>query len=154
TLFHFQRLKGLTGNLSDGTELEDFHREQSGGTFGGPIKKDQTFFFGAVEGINGNFTRPNLSVPIGTPCSVQSPTITANEALINSSADCQRRALLSFFQASRGQDEGQPIKHPVKTLALLLKTDVNINAKNRLVVSYNFNHSRKENETFDVGTYG
>ena len=27
-------------------------------------------------------------------------------------------------------------------------------AANRLSASYNFNHSRKENETFDVATYG
>ena len=39
-------------------------------------------------------------------------------------------------------------------MALLLKTDVNLNRANRLTISYNFNHSRKENETFDVATYG
>ena len=30
SLFHFQRLEGLTGELSDGTTLEKFHREQVG----------------------------------------------------------------------------------------------------------------------------
>ncbi|MBA3640607.1 MAG: TonB-dependent receptor [Acidobacteria bacterium] len=30
SLFHFQRLGALTGDLSDGTQLEDFHREQWG----------------------------------------------------------------------------------------------------------------------------
>ena len=33
SLFHFQRLEGLTGDLSDGTTLESFHREQFGGTY-------------------------------------------------------------------------------------------------------------------------
>jgi hypothetical protein len=107
-----------------------------------------------IEGITGDFTRPNLSVPIGDPCPVQNPTIGANEALINSSGDCQRRALLNFFQTTLGQNEGLPVAHPIKTAALLLKTDVNFNPDNRLSVSYNFNHSRKENETFDVATYG
>ena len=31
-LFYFQRLEALTGELSDGTTFEDFHREQFGGT--------------------------------------------------------------------------------------------------------------------------
>lgn len=154
SLFHFQRLEGLTSQLSDGSSLEGFHREQFGGTIGGPLKKDRAFYFGAFEGITGNFERPNLSVPIGTPCALQNPTVQANEALINGSADCQRRALLSFFQARLGQDEGQPIEHPITTAAMLLKGDVNVDADNRLGVSYNFNHSRKENETFDVATYG
>jgi len=154
TAFYFQRLEALTGDLSDGTKLEDFHREQFGGTIGGPISRDKTFYFAAIEGITGDFTRPNLSVPIGDPCPVQNPTIGANEALINSSGDCQRRALLNFFQTTLGQNEGLPVAHPIKTAALLLKTDVNFNPDNRLSVSYNFNHSRKENETFDVATYG
>ena len=152
--FYFQRLEGLTGDLSDGTTLEDFHREQFGGTFGGPLKKDKAFFFGAIEGITGDFQRPGLSAPIGTPCPCRRPTLGANEALINSSPDCQRLALLNFFQSRLGQDEAQPLQHPIKTVALLLKTDVNLTAANRLSVSYNFNHSRKENETFDVATYG
>ena len=154
SLFYFQRHESMTGNLSDGTSLQDFHREQFGGTFGGPIKRDKAFFFGAVEAIAGDFTRPNLSVPIGDPCPVANPTIGANEALINGSGDCQRLALLGFFQGTLGQNEGLPIEHPIKTVALLLKNDVHLNANNLLSVSYNFNHTRKENETFDVATYG
>ncbi len=154
SVFYFQRFEGLTGQLSDGTSLEGFHREQFGGTAGGPIKRDTLFFFGAFEGITGNFTRPNLSVPIGAPCPVQNPTVPANEGQINESPDCQRRALLTFFQSRLGQDESQPIEHPINTTALLFKGDANLNANNRLSVSYNFNHSRKENETFDVATYG
>ena len=155
SMFYFQRLEGLTGDLSDGTKLEDFHREQFGGTIGGPIQRDRAFYFGAIEGITGDFTRLNLGVPIGTtPCPVSAPTIGANEQLIIDNPDCQRRALLSFMQTSLGQDESLPIEHPIKTVAILLKSDFNVNAANRLGVSYNFNHSRKENETFDVATYG
>ncbi len=154
SLFHFQRLQALTGDLSDGSELNDFHREQFGGTLGGPLKKDKAFFFVAAEGITGNFERPNLSVPIGTPCPVANPTVQQNEALINSTPDCQRTALLNFFRTRLGLDEGQPVEHPIDTKALLLKLDWLLNPSNTLSVSYNFNHSRKENETFDVPTYG
>src|SRR5436190_4425909 len=51
SLFHYQRLEGLTGKLSDGTSLEKFHREQFGGTLGGPVKTDKAFYFFAIEGI-------------------------------------------------------------------------------------------------------
>lgn len=154
SLFHFQRLEALTGELSDGSTLENFHREQFGGTIGGPIRRDRAFFFAALEGITGNFERPNLSRPIGTPCPVTSPTLAANAALIASSGDCQRLALLNFYRTTLGQEEGAPIEHPITTAALLVKSDTNLNTANRLAVSYNFNHSRKENETFDVATYG
>ena len=61
SLFYFQRLEGLTADASDGTPLTDFHREQYGGTVGGPIVKDRAFFFFALEGIQENLQRPNLS---------------------------------------------------------------------------------------------
>ena len=155
SLFHFQRLEGLSGDLSDGTKLEKFHREQFGGTVGGPLKKDKAFYFFAVEGITGNFQRPNLSVQLGpTACPVQTPTVQLNEALINSNGDCQRTALLGFFRSRLGQDEGLPLEHPVKTAATLLKLDLVASTSNNVSASWNFNHSRKENETFDVATYG
>ena len=91
---------------------------------------------------------------LGTPCPVNNPTVPANEALINSNPDCQRTALLNFFNTRLGQDEGLPVEHPIDTKAMLLKLDWMLNTSNTLSVSYNFNHSRKENETFDVATYG
>src|SRR6266487_6832315 len=41
SLFHFQRLEGLASNTSDGKPLKNFHREQFGGTVGGPARKDK-----------------------------------------------------------------------------------------------------------------
>ncbi|MEO5897359.1 MAG: TonB-dependent receptor, partial [Vicinamibacterales bacterium] len=154
SLFHFQRLAGLTGDLSDGTKLEDFHREQWGGTYGGPLKQDKAFIFAALEGITGNFKRPNLGRQLGaTPCPVNNPTVQQNEALINANPDCQRTALLAFFNG-RGQNEASPIEHPVKTIAFLGKLDFIASQNNNVSGSWNFNHSRKTNETFDVATYG
>jgi hypothetical protein len=155
SLFHFQRTEGLTGELSDGTSLDKFHREQFGGTIGGPLRKDKAFFFLATEGITGNFERPNLSRQVGdVPCPVQNPTLQQSESLINAIGDCQRLALLGFFQSRLGLSEGNPIRHPNKTFALLGKIDAAVNANNTVSGSWNFNHSRKENETFDVATYG
>ena len=155
SLFAFQRHESLTSELSDGSSLDGFHREQWGGTFGGPIRRDKVFFFGALEGINGNFTRPNLGRQLGaTACPVASPTVQANGALIDANPDCQRTALLGFLSARLGMDESRPIEHPIETIALLGKIDVAASPNNNVSGSWNFNHSRKENETFDVATYG
>jgi len=154
SLFHFQRLEGLTSNTSDGKPLKDFHREQFGGTLGGPIVKDKAFFFVAVEGIRENLQRPNLSEPLGSPCPVAAPTVPANEALISGNPECQRVALLNFFQTRLGQQEGAPIDHKIKNNAILGKLDWTLNPSNNLSVSYNFNFSENENQTFDVSTYG
>jgi hypothetical protein len=154
-LFFFLRNEGLSSELSDGTNFEEFHREQWGGTIGGPIRKDKAFFFAAVEGINGDFLRPNLSRQVGpVPCPVTNPTVQQHESLIIGNPDCQRTALLSFLSSTVGVDDGRPIEHPVETLALLGKVDVAANTTNNVSASWNFNHSRKENETFDVATYG
>jgi len=154
SLFWNQRLEALTSTRSDGTKLNDFNLSQLGGTIGGPIKKDKAFFFFALEHIRERQTRANLSTPIGTSCSVQNPTVQANEALINGSADCQRRALLNFFQTTRQSDEGQPIAYRVRNTAFLSKLDVDVTQSNKFSASYNFDHSRNTNQTFDVPTYG
>lgn len=155
SLFHFQRLEALTANASDGTPLTDFRREQFGGNIGGPIKRDKAFFFIASENINERLTRANLSTPIGpTPCPVSAPTLTANEALINGNADCQRLALIAFFRANRNQEEGNPVSRRIRNNALLGKIDWDVTKNNRLTISHNFDYSRNTNQTFDVNTYG
>ncbi|HUQ34424.1 MAG TPA: TonB-dependent receptor [Pyrinomonadaceae bacterium] len=154
-LFHFQRLEALTANTSDGKPLTDFHREQFGGNVGGPIKRNKAFFFLSFEQIFENLTRANLSEPIGsTPCPIQNPTIAANEALINGNTDCQRLALLGFIRATRGQEEGLPVKRPIRNSAILGKVDWDLTQNNRLTISHNFDYSKNENQTFDVATYG
>src|SRR5215470_9115845 len=93
--FEYFRTEGLTAATSDGKPLQDFRRNQFGGSFGGPISKDKLFFFAAGEGIRENLTRTNLSVPIGTACAqvfVFDGTA-GTDANINSSPDCQRQSL-------------------------------------------------------------
>jgi len=155
SLFHFQRLEGLTADASDGTPPTDFHREQFGGTLGGPIKRDRLFYFVALEHINENLQRANLSRSLGT-CGVAAPVITnpAHETLINGSTECQRLALLNFFRTTRGQEEGNPIDHKIDNTAILGKVDAALNPSNNLSASYNFDYSSNDNQTFDVATYG
>jgi outer membrane receptor for ferrienterochelin and colicin len=152
--FYFQRLEALTAHTSDGKPLRDFHREQYGGTVGGPFSRDKAFYFLAFEGIRENLTRANLSEPIGTPCPIAAPTILANEALINGNDDCQRLALINFFRTTRNQEEGLPVAHKINNQAFFAKVDFNLNNSNQLAVSYNFDYSKNTNQTFDVPTYG
>jgi outer membrane receptor for ferrienterochelin and colicin len=153
--FYFQRFEGLTANTSDGKPLTDFHREQYGGTVGGPFKKDKAFYFLAFEGIRENLSRANLSEQIGsTPCPITTPTIGANEGLIAGNEDCQRLALINFIRTTRSQEEGLPVIHKIDNQAIFAKVDFNLNAANQLAISYNFDHSENTNQTFDVNTYG
>jgi outer membrane receptor for ferrienterochelin and colicin len=153
--FYFQRFEGLTANTSDGKPLTDFHREQYGGTVGGPFSKNKAFYFFAFEGIRENLSRANLSEQIGaTPCPITTPTIGANEALIAGNDDCQRLALINFFRTTRNQEEGLPVIHKIDNQAVFAKVDFNLNEANQLAISYNFDHSENTNQTFDVNTYG
>jgi hypothetical protein len=153
--FYYLRHKSLTSNTSDGKELQDFRRHQFGGTIGGPIIKDKAFYFFAVEGIRENLLRPNLSEQIGsTACPVSTPTIGANEPIIISNPDCQRLALLNFFQSTRNSNEGLPVIKKIDNLAFLSKLDWDVNSSNKFSASYNFDHSKNTNQTFDVPTYG
>jgi outer membrane receptor for ferrienterochelin and colicin len=154
SVFYFQRLEALSANTSDGKSLKGFRREQFGGTVGGPIKKDNAFYFFSFEGVREKLQRENLSAAIGTPCSVAAPTIAANEALINGSPDCQRRALINFFRTSRNQEEGLPVSHRINNNAVLAKFDWDVTRNNKLGISYNFDYSKNTNQTFDVSTYG
>ncbi len=153
SLFHFQRLESLSADTSDGKPLQDFHREQFGGTVGGPIIKQKMFYFGAVEQILENFSRPNLSASLGS-CPVGTPVVGTNDALIGTNTECQRLALLNFFKTSVNQNEGLPVQHQIHNTAILGKYDWNLNSANTLSASYNFDRSNNPNQTFDVPTYG
>jgi hypothetical protein len=156
SLFEYQRLKALSSSTSDGEPLEGFHREQFGGSIGGPIKKDKLFFFGSAEGIREDLTRKNLSTPIGTPCAVN-PVFDgtpATDAIISSSPDCQRVALLNFLQTNFNEDDGKAVDHSIRNAAVFGRVDYNLNANNQIFGSYSFDWSKNPNQTFDVPTYG
>ncbi len=141
--------------------LTDFHREQFGGSVGGPIIKDKLFYFGAAEGIFENFQRPNLSTynsaAVGSaPCPISNPTFRSNitDAQIDANGDCQRLVLINFYKSNFNENEGLPVNHNVKNGAFFGRMDYTFNPKNQFFGSYNFDYSRNPNQTFDVATYG
>ena len=62
SVFYNQRLKGLTSEPKVGQGPTKFHREQFGGTIGGPIARDRMFFFTNFEYLKQNETQSNLRV--------------------------------------------------------------------------------------------
>jgi hypothetical protein len=159
--FYYQRLEALTASTSDGTPLTNFHREQFGGSAGGHIIKDKLFFFAAAEGIDENLLRANLSAynakALGSgACPISNPTFRGNitDAQIDANGDCQRQVLINFYKANFNENEGLPVDKVIHNGAFFGRMDYNINAKNQLFGSYNFDYSRNPNQTFDVATYG
>jgi outer membrane receptor protein involved in Fe transport len=63
--FHFFRNKLLNSRSFFDTRRPDFQQNQFGGTLGGPIRRDRTFFFGAYEGrkIRQGISSDNVRVP-------------------------------------------------------------------------------------------
>jgi len=154
--FEYFRTEALTAATSDGKPLDNFRRNQFGGSMGGPIIKDKLFFFGAGEGIRENLTRPNLSVPMGTACAVTNPVFNSNitDAAIAASSDCQRQVLVNFMQTNFNEKDGLPVDHLVRNGAGFGRVDYNLNAKNQIFGSYNYDYSKNSNQTFDVPAYG
>jgi Carboxypeptidase regulatory-like domain/TonB-dependent Receptor Plug Domain/TonB dependent receptor len=156
--FEYFRTEALTAAASDGTPLTGFRRNQFGGTIGGPIIKDKLFFFAASEGIMEDLDRSNLSVPLGAACGVTSPVFgpggTITDAQISASGDCQRQTLLNFMQTNYNENDGLPIDRIVRNASVFGRVDYNLNAKNQIFASYNFDRSNNPNQTFDVPTYG
>src|SRR6267154_11339 len=134
----------------------------AGGSIGGPLIKDKLFFFAAGEGIRENLTRANLSTPIGAACG-SSPVYNGTagtDAVINSSPDCQRVALINFFKSTafpapiKNTNEVLPVFHQQRNASIFGRVDYNLNSKNQVFGSYSYDWSKNPNQTFDVPTYG
>ena len=155
--FEYFRDESLTAATSDGKPLDNFRRNQFGGSIGGPIKKDKLFFFGATEGIRENLSRSNLSTTLGgSACGVTNPVFGSNitDAAIEANPDCQRQVLLNFMSTSFNEDDSKPVDHLVRNGSGFGRVDYNINSKNQVFGSYSYDWSKNTNQTFDVPTYG
>src|SRR5713226_3288458 len=130
SLHEYQKWTGLTSRLSDGTRLSAFSQEQFGGTFGGAIRKDKLFYFGAYDQQFFTQTKQN------------------NPSRIDP-------VLVNFFATKLGDpNENGPITRENGAIATLGKIDWYANEKNLLTARYNFARARQPNGTFDVEQWG
>ena len=117
---------------SGGATPNTLRQNQFGGTLGGPIKKDKTFFFMNYEGQRR------------AEAAIQSPTLMANFNLIN-----QAKALLGL------DPEQETTLKTQDTDRGFLKLDHQINKGNRLTLRYNIEDGRNLNvlvgDTLDGG---
>ena len=87
-------------NFFDGARVPPFRRNQFGGALGGPIKKDQTFFFGTFEGLRQG---------LGTSSIAFVPTAAAKQAILPTGVVTVNPAIkpfVSLYPDPNGRDFG------------------------------------------------
>jgi hypothetical protein len=151
SLFYLQELHGLTGALADGSSLNGYHREQYGGSVGGPIKKDKLFFFSTYEGTNTRFNTANSLIHC---CTVtDSNGIKSFASAANGGVPVDLNDFFSNTPAI-GSPEAGPIKRTNDLQTFLVKGDWIPNAKHNVTLRHYFARSIQDNGTFNIPTFG
>jgi Carboxypeptidase regulatory-like domain/TonB dependent receptor len=78
SLFEFIRNSTFDARNFFATSVPPFKRNEFGGTFGGPVKKDKTFFFAQYAGLRQRLGEPNFAV-VPTPAE-RTGAVTITEA--------------------------------------------------------------------------
>jgi hypothetical protein len=140
TGFYFGRYGALLSENSDGTKDEDFSQHQFGGSLGGPIARDRTFFFFSYD--------QNEEKRLKSKAAFDDPAINPNG---------EGRRLLNIL-ATRFNDPNEggaenPMPQTNDALVLLGKVDSAFTPAHRLSVRYAYSTSEQINGTFDVPTW-
>jgi Carboxypeptidase regulatory-like domain len=148
-LFHLQELSALTSQLADGTEQKDFHREDFGGSIGGPIKKNKLFYFGTFEGIFTRYGKDNSLIHCCTVFDESGIASFASPTGGGLPVDLNR-----VFMSNFSDNEAGPINHTNDLQAFLAKADWVPTPNHTFTFRDYFARSIQDNGTFDVLTYG
>jgi hypothetical protein len=151
--FHGSAYDYLQNNATDARSLlqpapqgDTLQQNQFGGTFGGPIKKDETFFFANYEGQRRGQS-PTYPTTLVGPVSLSNGTQSTELALIN-----QAKEALGLLP------ENLNILTKKNTDNGLIKIDQQFGKNNRLSVRYNIFDGRETNllvgDTLDGGGIG
>jgi Carboxypeptidase regulatory-like domain/TonB dependent receptor len=152
SVYEYHRNDALDArNFFDGEQKPEFRRNQFGGTVGGPIRKDKTFFFVGVELLRENLGRTvSTIVPddaartgvIPDPRNVgQTLTIPVPAAV---------RPFLDAYPRANGRALGGglaaytfPFEQTLDQQYLQLRLDQNVGAQDQLFVRYTFDDAEQ-----------
>jgi hypothetical protein len=138
----------------DGDPKTLFINNQFGGSLGGPIVHDKTFFFGAYEGqrerVGSNF---NLSVPNANDIAQAEGFAKAANPAINVTP---LLAILSYFPlAALGSNSVAGVVNDFNNLDnFILKLDHRFNSVNSFAVRYAFGQNRQQFPFGSLGGFG
>jgi hypothetical protein len=155
SIFEFWRNNDLNANTWGSLATTPLHRNQFGGSFGGPIRKDKTFFFGTYSGLRqdtstfmnsavlptaleriGNFSQSKTQPkdPLNGNAPFPNGIIPANR-IDPTASNIMAKYIPTTPNASGGVWQGN-IPNPYNTDEVLLKIDHSINDHNLLSGSY------------------
>jgi len=140
TAFYFGRYGALLSENSDGSKDEDFSQHQFGGSFGGPIERDKTFFFFSYD--------QNEEQREKSKAAFDDPAINPNN---------EGRRLLTLLQnrfGLTGEGGAGTFMHQTNDARVLLgKVDTTLSPAHRASIRYAYSSAEQVNGTFDVPTW-
>jgi hypothetical protein len=131
---------------SGGKRLPEFRRNNFGGAFGGPIRKDKTFFYAVFEDIQqdkgltpvGNALAPACHAATANPCATASGGVVSPIIF----------PLLQFFPLptdSTGTLYSYPFSSPISEQYGQMRVDQNFSDKDTAFVRYTIDHATTSN---------
>jgi hypothetical protein len=116
---------------ADGTSAPKFetNQQQAGFTLGGPLRKDQVFYFVAFDYQRARSTKQTEPGRI-------------------------EQRVVDYFASQGSPDENGPVERTNDARVLLAKVDWQASAKHLVSVRYNYTWSDQANGTFDVDSWG
>lgn len=149
--FEFLRNSDLDARsfFDRGSSPPPFKRNQFGGTFGGPIRRDKTFFFGSYEGLRQRLLTSNTD---------NVPNLAARQGLLPTPGNPGQLTpvplspsvvpYLNFFPVPNGPDNGNgtaqylsTISNPVTENFFVIKADHRLSGKDSLFARESFDNA-------------